>query len=452
MAKKKQTRKRTPLSKKFIPQASLVSDELYIPNHSGEHTAGTTGTPINDRDIANKKYVDDNATSPAGSDGDIQFNDSGSFGADSNLFWSVARNELNINRIKITTDGTQAYPSLLFNDTNTGFYKSGDSIRTSINNSTIMTVDATGVGIGTSPIEALDVNGGILARGPLAVAGVTGTYMSHEASDITSFFNYGPDASTRGGGYRFYIREADGGNSFVPLTILNDGNVGIGTVSPDFPLTFGATLGQKINLYDGADIGFGVQSSLFEIIGTSLNVDFTFGYGASGSLTRVMTIEGTGNVGIGTTSPTTKLSVNEKSGHTAIGGFCIKLTNKTGAVTVAGQLVQADTSANDAVKLTSIDEEETFGVFLDSGIAANAEAWIVISGIADVAMEDNTTATRGNWVRSSITEAGYADATNATPPSPAAFSHFNEIGNCIETVTATGGGTHILARCVLHFN
>ena len=130
----------------------------------------------------------------------------------------------------------------------------------------------------------------------------------------------------------------------------------------------------------------------------------------------------------------------------------IKLTNKTGAKSVAGQLVQADTSANDAVKLTGIDEEETIGVFLDSGIANNAEAWIVISGIADVAMEDNTAATRGNWVRSSITEAGYADATNAVPPTPAAFSHFNEIGNCIETVNATGGGTHILARCVLHFN
>lgn len=55
--KKKQ---RSKVSKKFIPQASIVSDELFIPNHSGEHTAGTTGTPIGDRDIANKKYVDDN--------------------------------------------------------------------------------------------------------------------------------------------------------------------------------------------------------------------------------------------------------------------------------------------------------------------------------------------------------------------------------------------------------
>ncbi len=146
------------------------------------------------------------------------------------------------------------------------------------------------------------------------------------------------------------------------------------------------------------------------------------------------------------------LELGEKTKFTRIGGLAIQLTNKTGVDTVAGQLVQADTSANDAVKLTGIDEEECFGVFLDSGIAANAEAWVVISGIADVAMEDNTTATRGNWVRSSITEAGYADATNAAPPSPAAFSHFNEIGNCIETVTTGGIGTHILARCVLHFN
>ena len=165
-----------------------------------------------------------------------------------------------------------------------------------------------------------------------------------------------------------------------------------------------------------------------------------------------MTVDATGQVGIGTATPTTQFSVKEKAGISPIGGICIKLTNKTGVDSVAGKLVQADTSANDAVKLTDIDEEETFGVFLESGIAANAEAWVVISGIADVAMEDNTTATRGNWVRSSITEAGYADATNATPPSPAAFSHFNEIGNCIETVTATGIGTHILARCVLHFN
>ncbi len=146
--------------------------------------------------------------------------------------------------------------------------------------------------------------------------------------------------------------------------------------------------------------------------------------------------------------------VGVKVGMTPLGGIIIKLTNKTGANSVAGKLVRADTTTNDAVKLSEVDGEETIGVFLDGGVSDGSEAWIVVSGIADVAMENNTTATRGNWVRTSITvgEEGYADATNAAPPSPAAFSHFNEIGNCIETVTATGEGTHVLARCVLHFN
>ena len=151
-------------------------------------------------------------------------------------------------------------------------------------------------------------------------------------------------------------------------------------------------------------------------------------------------------------TPGTVIGGGSKCQMTPIGGYAIKLTNTTGAVTVAGQLVKADSATNDAVVLTGADDLEGFGVFLDSGIADDAEAWVVIAGIADVAMEDNTTATRGNWVRVSITEAGYADATNLTVPQPINQTHFAEIGHCIETVTATGGGTHILARCVLHFN
>lgn len=135
---------------------------------------------------------------------------------------------------------------------------------------------------------------------------------------------------------------------------------------------------------------------------------------------------------------------------TAIGGYAIKLTNTTGAVTVKGQTVKADTATDDAVILTAADDDECFGVFLDAGVADDAEAWVVIAGIADVAMGDNELATHGNWVETNSTEAGYADATSTTPA--AAPQHFNEIGHCIQNVAAGGGGTHILARCVLHFN
>ena len=53
--------KKRRVSKKFIPQASIVSDELYIPNHSGMLDAGKIHrTPTDDLDPVNKKYLDDN--------------------------------------------------------------------------------------------------------------------------------------------------------------------------------------------------------------------------------------------------------------------------------------------------------------------------------------------------------------------------------------------------------
>lgn len=139
-----------------------------------------------------------------------------------------------------------------------------------------------------------------------------------------------------------------------------------------------------------------------------------------------------------------------KTKLTAIGGFAILLTNTTGANTVQGQLVKADIAVDDAAILTAAGDNECFGVFLDSGVADDAEAWVVVAGIADVAMQDNTASTHGNWVETSDSEAGYANAESTSPA--AAPAHFEEIGHCIESVAATGGGTHILARCVLHFN
>lgn len=69
-------------------------------------------------------------------------------------------------------------------------------------------------------------------------------------------------------------------------------------------LTTGITsLGVKIGLTSGSTYGLGIQSGLFEIIGSNASSDYTFGYGTSGSLTRLMTLKGTGELGIGTTTP-----------------------------------------------------------------------------------------------------------------------------------------------------
>ena len=141
--------------------------------------------------------------------------------------------------------------------------------------------------------------------------------------------------------------------------------------------------------------------------------------------------------------------------HTSIGGMAILLTNNTGAETIAGTLVECDDTIDDAFELGDANSTHPVGIVLDSGIANGEEAWVVVSGVADIAMEDNTSATRGYWVRTSVTEVGYSDASNPAPPGAGIGEverHFTEIGHCIESVSATGGGTHILARCVLHFN
>ena len=122
------------------------SNAMFMPNHSGDHSAGSVlTTPVNDNDLVNKKYVDDNAgtglwevdgtetqliiadeidmqtkkiinvtnptdaqdvatkdyadslsTSPAGSDTYVQFNDGGSFGGDSGLKFNSSTNALSV--------------------------------------------------------------------------------------------------------------------------------------------------------------------------------------------------------------------------------------------------------------------------------------------------------------------------------------------------------------------
>jgi hypothetical protein len=138
-----------------------------------------------------------------------------------------------------------------------------------------------------------------------------------------------------------------------------------------------------------------------------------------------------------------------KAKITTEGGLAIKLTNKTGAPSVKGYCATAG-SVNNSVILVPIDTPNCIGIFYESGIADSAEAWIVISGIADVYFWGSTTA--GYLARTGLTsdtgEVSGNAISEAVPTSPfATDKHFCEIGHCLETRTGAG-----LAKVNLHFN
>ena len=81
------------------------------------------------------------------------------------------------------------------------------------------------------------------------------------------------------------------------------------------------------------------------------------------------------------------------------------------------------------------------GVFLESGVADGSEAWVVVSGIADVFIDAGGSARGDRLVTGAI--GGFATVNN----NPAVAVHFQEIGHCTETRVGAG-----LARCILHFN
>jgi hypothetical protein len=95
------------------------------------------------------------------------------------------------------------------------------------------------------------------------------------------------------------------------MRIKGNGNIGIGTSTPGFPLNFANTLGDKIALWGntGPHYGFGIQSNLLQIHTDVVGSDVVFGYGTSAALTETMRIKGNGNVGIANTNPAFKLDV-----------------------------------------------------------------------------------------------------------------------------------------------
>lgn len=137
-----------------------------------------------------------------------------------------------------------------------------------------------------------------------------------------------------------------------------------------------------------------------------------------------------------------------KAGITAEGGFFVKMT--AGEALYRGEVVASIQGAGGAdgkvwkCPTSGNENDMPLGVVY-ADASANAEVWIVTSGIAYVLPTSGVTATRGYVITASTTTAGRVDQAAKVPK---AATHFKECGHFIDT----GSGNGALTRAIVHFN
>lgn len=194
-------------------------------------------------------------------------------------------------------------------------------------------------GIGTTnPIYKLDVDGRMRLRHNTFTSGLwlnnstnTEALFAGMVNDST-FGLYGPGTS---GSWKFGFD-------------INNAQVGIGITDPSAPLSFANSTGNKIALWNnvnGTQYGIGLQSGLMQLYSDASTTDIAFGYGNSAAFTERMRIKGNGNVGIGTSTPSTIFTV--KAANIGISQESPDGTTKIGFYTANGSaFLQTHTNHN----------------------------------------------------------------------------------------------------------
>lgn len=170
------------------------------------------------------------------------------------------------------------------------------------------------------------------------------------------------------------------------------------------------------------------------------------------SVTCIGAISGTTITGTGAVSGTSITGSGELIGpkmkFTVEGGLAVLMTNKTGHTSIKGEVVTCDDSANNAVKLVGASGINPIGAIYNAGVATDAEVWVVVSGRAQVALKDETAATRDLWIGTCSTAGRVQCVADPTITS----IHSQECGHCCETVSAGGPGVLTLCYTILQFN
>ena len=249
-----------------------------------------------------------------------------------------------------------------------------------ISDSEKMRVTSSGLSVGTT---ASGPSGGVIAAGTIEALG--GFYVGNGASNGL----YGIETTAAAAPDLRFNNNA--GTERMRLT--DAGNVGIGTTTPQFPFVVNTSSGSDLTAV--LNTASGQQySGLYLANNTTKKAQFFLdntnsyvgiGGNASGISTRLLygaaqtglTLDSTGTVGIGTTSPASKLTVrNDGPSYTSVASFVDATSNGIPYITIG----KNDNSAADSGLALLYDTANNVGGMLIAGDGQPTGLWVKRGG------------------------------------------------------------------------
>ena len=174
------------------------------------------------------------------------------------------------------------------------------------------------------------------------------------------------------------------------MTILGNGNVGIGTTTPVSALTIGETgnasgevAANTIRSGSGGRYGIGFNTGVagtFNLFGhsTAQQIGIGFDTGSFGTFSSVVTVKPSGNVGIGTTTPSAPLTVVQSSAGpaTAFYGGYVNIFSNLDADKYGLSLIRSRGTAAVPTATQSGDDFASLNFTGHTGSAYSIGAWI----------------------------------------------------------------------------
>ncbi len=268
--------------------------------------------------------------------------------------------------------------------------------------------------------------------------GATGSSYTPTLAGIDAIdLGAGTDINWRAGGLAFSTANSAGSYGMTEkMRILNNGNVGIGTTGPGSILTVvdstnanqysGIASFSANNLTQGVSIGWDGISEIGSNGNNSLHLNSQPGGGlqlqdVSGGNTLIN--PGSGNVGIGTTGPLSKLDV---AGGVAIGSYAGSNAAPSNSLIVSGNVGIGTTAPSYPLHIVLDQNTPTYGVVSNSnaGVSA-ASSFAAYNGTSWMRMEIGGTgysgtgarqANAGDLIADSAASGGLSIATAAAAP------------------------------------